>query len=362
MKKTLTLAIILTIIIKVSAQVGIGGSPNSNSILDLTNSGEKYLLMPSSSLSPTAALLDSSASMIYFNGNLYFNNGTSINTISPWDWDGTTTGSISSPAGASVGIGITPSSLFRLQVADAASGVSLGATNASIGIGNNPQDSMHLEIDNNEIMVKKNSNTADTLRLQKEGGILEIGMLASATSNTLLRVNGDIDAANKGKIKENGFDLLPSGAIIMWNNLTIPSGWELCDGLFHTNPLDPTDTMTTPDLRERFIVGAGGTYSLASTGGTISSTHDHSINLPVTNTNTDGEHTHTGTTGTPSSHNTTCASGGSNASTENHTHAFTIPLSGAHSHSVTFPSFTTGTPSNIENRPPYYALVYIMKY
>lgn len=39
---------------------------------------------------------------------------------------------------------------------------------------------------------------------------------------------------------------LPSGVIVMWSGSSIPSGWALCDG-----------TNGTPDLRDRFIVGAG---------------------------------------------------------------------------------------------------------
>ena len=42
---------------------------------------------------------------------------------------------------------------------------------------------------------------------------------------------------------------IPRGAIVMWSGTVadIPAGWVLCDG-----------TSGTPDLRERFIVGAGG--------------------------------------------------------------------------------------------------------
>src|SRR5262245_14075787 len=42
-------------------------------------------------------------------------------------------------------------------------------------------------------------------------------------------------------------NLLPSGVIVMWSGTiaTIPSGWFLCDG-----------TNGTPDLRDKFVVGA----------------------------------------------------------------------------------------------------------
>jgi hypothetical protein len=50
----------------------------------------------------------------------------------------------------------------------------------------------------------------------------------------------------------------PTGAIIMWfgSLLSIPTGWALCDG-----------TNGTPDLRGRFVRGAGGPTSLNETGG-----------------------------------------------------------------------------------------------
>lgn len=51
---------------------------------------------------------------------------------------------------------------------------------------------------------------------------------------------------------------LPIGSIIMYsgNVFSIPDGWRLCDG-----------TNETPDLRDRFIIGAGNHYPLNNTGG-----------------------------------------------------------------------------------------------
>ena len=49
---------------------------------------------------------------------------------------------------------------------------------------------------------------------------------------------------------------MPIGAIIMWSGLgtEIPTGWQICDG-----------TNGTPDLRNRFVVGAGDTYTNGDT-------------------------------------------------------------------------------------------------
>ena len=56
---------------------------------------------------------------------------------------------------------------------------------------------------------------------------------------------------------------IPPGAILMWSGSTtdIPAGWTLCNG-----------QNGTPDLRNRFVVGAGGNYAVASTGGADSVT------------------------------------------------------------------------------------------
>jgi len=51
--------------------------------------------------------------------------------------------------------------------------------------------------------------------------------------------------------------VVPPGMIVMWSGSvdTIPEGWALCDG-----------TNGTPNLRDRFIVGAGGRYGVGAGG------------------------------------------------------------------------------------------------
>jgi hypothetical protein len=68
-------------------------------------------------------------------------------------------------------------------------------------------------------------------------------------------VNAAIDAALHHKI------MLWSGAIV-----DIPAGWHLCDG-----------TGGTPDLRDRFVVGAGTDYEPGDTGGADHHTHGGSV-------------------------------------------------------------------------------------
>lgn len=63
-----------------------------------------------------------------------------------------------------------------------------------------------------------------------------------------------------------------SGAIV-----DIPQGWALCDG-----------NGGRPDLRDRFVIGAGNTYAPDDSGGSVNHTHDftgsgHIHSIPNTN-------------------------------------------------------------------------------
>jgi hypothetical protein len=194
---------------------------------------------------------------------------------------------------------------------------------------------------------------------------------------------------------------VPAGVIWMWNNITnpIPTGFQLCDG-----------SNGTPDLRDRFVVGAGGLLSSGATGGTALTilttgnlpSHAHAVSLTGTSA-TGGGHSHTAVStstvsdpthahifpgddqlafaagyagwagasagGFPydavSQHAgggqlwyTTEAATGITVST-----ATTISSVGDHTHGVTLTGNTnpTGSGSAFENRPPYYALCFIQK-
>lgn len=108
-----------------------------------------------------------------------------------------------------------------------------------------------------------------------------------------------------------------AGMIILWSGsvVSIPSGWHLCDG-----------TEGTPDLRDRFVVGAGSTYAVDEIGGSIEHTHDSSA-AAITTTLPAG----------------TNIAAGSNFN----------KVSTAHSHALFI--------IEAEHLPPYYALAYIMK-
>lgn len=97
---------------------------------------------------------------------------------------------------------------------------------------------------------------------------------------------------------------LPIGAIIMYGGTTAPAGWKICDGTAHGVAALTTllGSANVPDLRNRFVVGVGSSYARGATGGEASHTlsiaempgHDHGS---YTNTmNQNWSHNHGGAT------------------------------------------------------------------
>lgn len=58
------------------------------------------------------------------------------------------------------------------------------------------------------------------------------------------------------------YNPIPLGGIIMWSGsvASIPSGWSLCNG-------QTVNGLTTPNLTNRFIIGAGNSYTPNDQGG-----------------------------------------------------------------------------------------------
>ena len=140
-------------------------------------------------------------------------------------------------------------------------------------------------------------------------------------------------------------DIIPSGVIVMWSGsvASIPSGWYLCNG-----------SNSTPDLRNRFIVGAGSTYSVAGTGGSadaITVSHTHTATV------TDSGHAHGSSAGSGfiSNGGSEVLAGGSDLN-------FARPTTTASATTgISVSNSTTGSSGTNANLPPYYALAYIMK-
>lgn len=140
---------------------------------------------------------------------------------------------------------------------------------------------------------------------------------------------------------------LPSGGIIMWSGTNIPDGWALCDG-----------TQGTPDLRDRFIVGAGGVYARGNTGGSTTHTHDAGSYAASSHTHgfttgneSDGRYLTAESSGTP---DRICGGDGScPVKRWPHTHSGTTNSGGG--------GAIAGTSGQASSLPPYYALAFIMK-
>lgn len=145
---------------------------------------------------------------------------------------------------------------------------------------------------------------------------------------------------------------IPTGMISLWYGAigSVPSGWYLCDG-----------TNGTPDLRDKFIVGAGSTYSVSQTGGSADAivvSHNHTATSSSTSTVTDPGHTHT--YGSSANY----GSGDANAYDARNSGSFTT---NSRTTGITVATSTTttvntaGTSGTNANLPPYYALAYVMK-
>jgi len=187
-------------------------------------------------------------------------------------------------------------------------------------------------------------------------------------------------------------NVMPTGAIIMYSGNTIPFGWAICNG-------QTVNGVTTVDLRDRFVVGAGTSYVSGETGGNSSvsltttqmPSHSHDISFSTT-TGAAGAHTHTITTSiSDPGHNHTVngyalVSGGGpipwynwgnpgngatnvpTTSTSSTGITATTSASAAidHTHSISLSGSTTsvggtGPALAIDIRPKYYALYYIQK-
>lgn len=174
----------------------------------------------------------------------------------------------------------------------------------------------------------------------------------STANNALAAANAAQASANAAQATANAALLLagngvPSGVILIWRNsvATIPTGFVICDG-----------TNGTPDLRDKFVAGAGGTYAVNAQGGSNTVTlsigqmpsHNHRFN---SNGNRGGggggrEPYTFGTPGNSLSIDTSWVGGDPTG----------VPIINGIPQST---SIKTTLPH--ENRPPYWALCYIMK-
>ena len=171
-------------------------------------------------------------------------------------------------------------------------------------------------------------------------------ILTDAIGNLQVTTDKLADRSVTAQKLDASINFFPTGGIVMWSGtaLNIPGGWALCDG-----------ANGTPDLRDRFIVGAGRNYSPNNIGGTDSVSltesqmpaHSHSMSSA-------GDHSHTGSTSGDGSHSHSGSTGGASA---NHTHGGSTSMAGAHAHNFqryagSYP-YAGGNASPGFNKPQY---------
>lgn len=184
---------------------------------------------------------------------------------------------------------------------------------------------------------------------------------ASTTVKSPLSVEqGDIRVDASHTFRRNNVDIaVPVGGIIMWSGPSseIPEGWAICNGQRVSGMKNGQSvTIETPDLRDRFIVGAGREYTVKETGGeeTVTLTAAQS-GLP---SHTHGmKHTHGNGLRGKEGYGTQAnvfRSGAENPSKDEQ-------QTGASSKADTDANAARNATESHENRPPYYALFYIMR-
>ena len=233
------------------------------------------------------------------------------------------------------------------------------------------------------LWVKAGLIALDTGKLDKPASPVPAGRIMATTAPDVW-----------GPVLPTAVGGVPAGVIVAFHGSVIPSGWAVCDGL-----------NGTPNLQDRFIIGASNSRAPGSSGGETSVTltaaqsgvpaHAHttvSADAWHSHTSTDtnlahthgihnsGNHAHqgkwipyvndltvggTGKTATQggNGHDSIPDDGnhshGMDSALWNHNHTINS-ASAPHSHTVN-PNTAANASQAHNNMPPYYALVYIMK-
>ena len=178
---------------------------------------------------------------------------------------------------------------------------------------------------------------------------------------------------DKGQKGEVGTDAqLPVGTIVAYGGNSAPSGWQICNGATASTSALQTvlGISNVPDLRDRFIIGAGSNYNRNSTGGSKDATlvsHNHGDGtLSADNVSLTGDMTKIsecynvagGATGVFTKKNTGNSPVTGSSSTSP---TAGVDFNASHSHPVSGSTSSEGSSATDKNLPPYYALVYIIK-
>jgi hypothetical protein len=147
--------------------------------------------------------------------------------------------------------------------------VGLSGTSAYLGTFTAPTTTPGVLVNiNNGCELQFADATPNVYGMKSTAGVLNIGS-ASVPAAISIASTGQVTIPD---IISGSF--VPIGGIVMWSGGVLPANWRICDG-----------TAGTPDLRDRFIIGAG-TFASGTSGGSTSITtlnlpsHNHSITDP----------------------------------------------------------------------------------
>lgn len=352
-------AIILASFSPLIAQVGIGNAtPESTAVLDLSNSTNKGMLLPSAA---SSLAFSSTVGMLYFyNDNIYYRRSDGYNALSPWKFkfNGNISNDVYYNLGGNIGIGladITISPLAPLHI-ELDRDLSL-LEHGSFLIGTTTSTS--LAFNSTKIQARDTSAAAD-LHINEQGGDVVVGSLAVPA-----RLKSTKSVQQLHQPTGEYYDIMPTGAIIMWSGSTanIPTGYAICDGGNYARS-DNNDSIVTPNLSGRFVVAAGdngvNNYAAHDQGG------EDEVKLTEAQM---PSHTHSGSSNKDGSHShdleeEACSYDSNDNKDKNggdgHANKVSKTKSaGNHNHTITI-GYSGGNQAH-ENRPMYYALIYIMK-
>lgn len=147
---------------------------------------------------------------------------------------------------------------------------------------------------------------------------------------------------------------VPAGLVVVWYGAYAapPSGWHVCNG-----------ADGTIDLRDKFILGAGSTYSPGDTGGskTFTATGTITVDNHTLTTAEMGQHRHPFLDLYCSGGSNTGGSGSHTTATLSNTSGYTPAAGGGSGHGHSSGEGTAFTGNAVACMPYYHALVFIQK-
>ena len=323
-------------------------NPSTNTMSGINYSGTSTFTNTKVTGIATVAILEVEGQLIDGDGN-FGSAGkvlTSDGTDTKWD----TIGSLAAGSAAQIAISNKTSGTHRILFSTTTGSSQDVESNTNLTYNTSTQ------VITGKISTLSNHDTDDL----SEGSTNQYFTTARARAS--VSATGDLSYnSSNGQFSVSVPSAFVSGMIILWSGAAdaIPTGFVLCDG-----------NNNTPNLTDRFVVGAGAAYGVGASGGSSSVTlstsqlpsHNHPASSTASSSVNDPGHFHSyidqyvvinaGYRPWPANNND-CQQ--RNINTGSKTTGITV------STSVNTTINNTGGGQSHENRPPYYALCYIMK-